>query len=51
MRVKSREEAMIEVFAYIEIWYNRKRKHSALGYKTPLQMEKMSFNLESRKAA
>ena len=37
----SREEAMVEVFAYIETWYNRKRKHSALGHKTPWQVEQM----------
>jgi len=23
-----------EIFQYIEIWYNRKRRHSALNYKT-----------------
>jgi transposase InsO family protein len=25
------------VFEYIEIWYNKKRKHSSLGYKSPEQ--------------
>ncbi len=29
-------------FQYIEIWYNRKRKHSALDYKTPYEY-KMCF--------
>lgn len=24
----------LDVFEYIEIWYNRKRRHSALNYKT-----------------
>ena len=28
-----------EIFAYIEYWYNRMRRHSALGYRTPLQTE------------
>ena len=27
------------VFEYIEVWYNRKRKHSALGYVSPMQFE------------
>ena len=29
------KEARIAIFEYIEIWYNRKRLHSVLGYKTP----------------
>ena len=28
------------VFDYIEVWYNRRRKHSALGNLSPLQFEK-----------
>lgn len=31
----SREEAHREVFQFIEVWYNRQRRHSALGYQTP----------------
>jgi transposase InsO family protein len=27
------------VFAFIEIWYNRQRRHSALGYQTPAAFE------------
>lgn len=33
------EEAKSAIFGYIESWYNRKRIHSALGYKTPQQVE------------
>ncbi|MCI8408530.1 MAG: IS3 family transposase [Lachnospiraceae bacterium] len=33
------EEAKSVIFEYIESWYNRKRIHSALGYKTPQQVE------------
>lgn len=33
------EEAKSAIFEYIESWYNRKRIHSALGYKTPQQVE------------
>ena len=27
--------ARLEVFEFIEVWYNRKRRHEYLGYKTP----------------
>lgn len=27
------------IFEYIEVWYNRQRRHSALGYLSPLQFE------------
>lgn len=33
------EEAQTALFEYIESFYNRKRRHSALGYKTPQQVE------------
>lgn len=31
--IKPLEVAKIEVFDFIEIWYNRKRLHSSLGYR------------------
>lgn len=36
---KSREEAAMSVFDYIEIFYNRKRLHSTLGYVSPCEFE------------
>ena len=36
-------QAKTSIFEYIEIWYNRKRLHSSLGYKTPLEVE-LEFN-------
>lgn len=36
---KTRQEAKQEVFKYIEVFYNRKRLHSALGYMSPEQFE------------
>ena len=29
-------------FMFIESWYNRKRIHSSIGYKTPYDIEKIS---------
>jgi transposase InsO family protein len=37
----SHEEARSELFIYIEAYYNRVRRHSTLGYMSPLQYEKM----------
>lgn len=39
-RFTSREEARTAIFAWIEGWYNRKRRHSALGYLSPEEFEK-----------
>jgi putative transposase len=36
----SREAARAAIFEYIEIWYNRQRRHSTLGYVSPEQFEK-----------
>ncbi|MGR3238957.1 IS3 family transposase, partial [Vibrio vulnificus] len=33
------EEARMGIFEYIEIYYNRNRKHSALGYVSPVAFE------------
>lgn len=34
-RFESRDEIKAMAFEYIEVFYNRKRKHSTLGYKSP----------------
>lgn len=34
------EEARTEIFSYIDGYYNRIRRHSGLGYKSPLEFEK-----------
>jgi transposase InsO family protein len=33
------EEARAAIFEYLEVFYNRQRRHSALGYHTPLSFE------------
>ena len=37
---ESRESARAIIFEYIEISYNRQRRHSTLGYVSPEQFEK-----------
>ena len=37
VRFRTREEAKAAVFAYVEIFYNRQRLHSAIGYRTPVE--------------
>jgi putative transposase len=36
---QTREEAKQSIFEYIEVFYNRQRRHSTLGYNTPLEFE------------
>lgn len=38
-RYKTREEAKNSIFEYVEIFYNRKRRHSTLGYVSPVDFE------------
>jgi putative transposase len=35
----SRTAARRAIFEYIELWYNRKRLHSSLGYLSPAEYE------------
>jgi transposase InsO family protein len=36
-RFRTRQEAKAALFEYIEIFYNRRRRHSGIGYRTPAQ--------------
>ena len=36
---QTREEAKSSIFEYIEVFYNRQRRHSALDYKSPVDFE------------
>lgn len=49
-RFKTREEARAELFEYIEVFYNRKRLHSSLGYLSPAQFESNLPSLVSTKS-
>lgn len=46
----TREAARAAVFEYVEIWYNRRRLHSALGYVTPMAYELMHTTKNSKAA-
>jgi putative transposase len=37
LRYKTRAEMTAASFKYIEVFYNRRRRHSTLGYKSPMQ--------------
>jgi putative transposase len=37
----TRDEAKQKLFSYIEVFYNRKRLHSALGYRSPIEFEEI----------
>ena len=36
---RSRDEAKADVFDYIERFYNSKRRHSTIGYLSPMEFE------------
>jgi transposase InsO family protein len=40
---ENQQVAAMEIFEFIQIWYNRERLHSSLGYRTPAQMEQLLF--------
>jgi len=39
VRFREKGEAELALFNYIEIYYNRRRRHSTIGYKTPAMFE------------
>jgi putative transposase len=39
VRFKDKDEAEQALFNYIEVYYNRRRRHSTIGYKSPAMFE------------
>ena len=42
VKFSTREDAKVKIFEYIEMFYNRERRHSSLGYKSPVDFERMA---------
>ena len=42
VRYRTRDEARADLFEYIEVFYNRKRRHGYLGNVSPADFEKQS---------
>jgi putative transposase len=43
VRYRTRDQARADVFEYIEVFYNRKRRHGYLGYISPEDFETQSI--------
>jgi transposase InsO family protein len=41
-RYETRSEAQTSIFEYIEVFYNRQRRHSSLNYKSPVDFEQLA---------
>ncbi len=41
---RSVEDVRATVFEWIETWYNRRRRHSSLGYLSPLEFESQHYD-------
>jgi transposase InsO family protein len=48
---RTRTEARAAVFEYVEVFYNRQRLHSALGYRTPAEARASMEGITMFKAA
>jgi transposase InsO family protein len=52
VRWRTRDEARAAIFTYIKRWYNRHRRHSSLGFLSPIDYELQQTSLpQSSKAA
>ena len=47
-RFRSQAEAKMAVFEWLEGWYNRHRRHSSLGYRSPVNYEQAHQRPPSR---
>ena len=49
-KYKSRHEAKNDIFKYIELFYNRERRHAALGYLSPAAYEEL-YEMKQKQVA
>lgn len=42
-KFETREQAKSKIFEYIEVWYNRERIHSSLGFISPVEAERRYY--------
>jgi putative transposase len=47
----TRDQARLAVFSYIETFYNPRRRHSALGYRSPIEYENITQETPANAAA
>ncbi len=50
-RWRTRVELANAIFEYIEIFHNRRRRHSSLGMLTPIEYELKNFNTTTQAAS
>lgn len=50
-KFKTREQAIRRIFEYIEVWYNRERVHSSIGFLAPAEYERRYFQISREQAS
>jgi putative transposase len=49
-RFKTQAEAKMAIFDWLEGWYNPYRRHSSLGYRSPVNYERHALQSEAARA-